>query len=281
MSSKASRLFFKYFYGINHLFGFVFVNINLPEKRATTSLWKLLQALLWIILFIINFDYACKRSYDGFEEIYFIEETVSDTIILEVVVTYVMVILIMFIQFKNIKISLELFTKLLKLTNVDGFVYKAFDNQIGRQMCFFAALNELGIIFLFVLNLYWMQRKESIFSLHPFRNAIINTGLIVLPVSVVSHFSFFFTFCIDVIRQFVIFLNNKIVEALKHANGIDDFSNLAKEINDIEQIYGTTMNIIKLFERNYGWIIVILQCVCMVIGINQVNYSFFIYQLKL
>lgn len=273
MSSKASKLFLNYFYYTKHFFGFVVVNLNVREKRATASIWKLFYALLWIVFFVLNFFSACLSSSNGFEEVYFSEETVNDTVHLEVMITYVMVILILLNQLKNIKVSMKLFTKLLRLSNVPGFCYKAFNDRTCCQISFFAVLSELGIIVLFVFNFYWMQRIESILNFNPFRNVLINTCLVVLPVSLVSNFSFFFIFCIDVVRQFLIFLIIKIQAALKLTKSSENISKLAAELNEIEQIYETALDVIKLFERNYGHIIVILQCFCMFIAINQVNES--------
>lgn len=281
MSPKVSKWFLKYFYFVNHLLGFVVVNLNFREKCATLSMWKTFHSIVWIIFFITNFYHAYRSSYEGFEEVYYTWEAVSDTVQLEIIVTYVMVILILLLQFKDIKSSLELHTKFLRLTNVDGFVYRAFNNPVSRLMCFFAALSELGLIFLFSINLYWMQRKEKIFSLNPFRNALLNTGLIVFPVCLIARFSVFCAFCIDVVRQLVILLNHKIRKTLQLENRFDDFSKLAKEINEIEQIHGTVLQILKLFERSYGWVIVILLCVCMIVGINQVTELFLSNETKL
>lgn len=209
-------------------------------------------------------------SYGGFEDVYFASESATDTVMFEIAVTYVMVILILTIHIRNIKTTVELITKLLKLTNFDGFHYEALENQVSRELLFFSALIELAVIYLIVINFYWIQQESSFLIFHILRNVII-TAIISMPVSLVSNVSICLSFCIDFLRQFVIFMNKKVSKALELATCADNFKELSALINEIEQLYGTTLNIIKLFERSYEWIIVITQCGCMCIGINQVG----------
>lgn len=274
MRSKWTRRFLKYFHYSNIISGFVVLNCDFTRRKVTKSFLKLFYSTLWLIFFVVNYKYASALSYEGFQTIFFSEETIASTVSIEIAVTYSMVIAIMLIQFSNIKISTEFLQKLFKLSGKSGdFHYDLFDDKIRRQMVFIATFGEVASWYIYFLNLLYAYKNgvEKMMSPNPFDNSILNVCLVVLPISVVGRFSITISFFIDFIRKLVEMLNRKIENALKLASSHGDNSSLDKQVQEIRLLYAETLEMIKLFERNYSWIIVILQCVCLIVGIDQVS----------
>lgn len=271
MKSKASRVFLKYFYYTNIISGFVLVDINQHEKSVKKSWPKIFYALLWTVFFMLNQVHAVDNAYNDFEDIYFKEKAVTSTIFVETFVTYGAILLISFISFIKLGSSIKLFNKLLQFSDEND--YNLFDNNVGYQLACLAVFGELGVTFLYFGNLFWAYANglKNMTNLNPFDNSILNCYLIVMPVSVVSRYSLFLSFSIDVIRNFIRSMNIKIEKSLKLTTNSEDFKELAKEIEDIDQLYKEASSSLKLFESNYGWVIVILQCLCLIVGVNQVS----------
>ncbi|CRK93975.1 CLUMA_CG007501, isoform A [Clunio marinus] len=78
--------------------------------------------------------------------------------------------------------------------------------------------------------------------------------------------------CIDIIRRFVQIMNSNIEKTLKIANNNND--KLRSEIDMVIQIYEDITDVIRLFQQNYGPLILILQCYCMFVTINQLFYLY-------
>lgn len=280
MTSKFTRRFLKYFHYSNIISGFVIVNCDFTKRKVTKSFAKLFYSTLWLTFFVLNYKYACERSCEGFQTIYFSEETIASTVSLEIAVTYGMVIAIMLIQFSNIKISTEFIQKLFKLSSKsDDFYYDLSDDSIRRQMFFVATFGEVACWYIYFLNLLYAYKNgvEKMLSPNPFDNSILNVCLVVLPMSVVGRFSISVSFFIDFIRKLVEMLNRKIEIALKLASSHGDISSFDTQVQEIRLLYAETLETIKLFEQNYSWIVIILQCICLIVGINQVwNFEIYI-----
>lgn len=80
---------------------------------------------------------------------------------------------------------------------------------------------------------------------------------------------------IDFVRQLVMLLNNKIQESLELTEASENFKSLEGELEHVSQLYLEISGIIKLFEKSFGPIIVVLQCAALIIGVNQVKLFFF------
>lgn len=264
----------KFFHFLNLLFGLVTVKINFREKRVANSPLKIVYSLLWVTLFLGTYKEVCSKSYGGFEEIFFNEMAVGATNSIEVLLSFVLVILIALIHVKTLEIPPHLFTALIKLTDSPQFCYDLFGDSLGKQMVLVAIFGEVGIIFMYLANIFWMYEDgmKHLWSLNPLQNSLICVAVLVFPLVVVLHFAIFFVFCIDLIRKFVKMINQKIEEALIIAHKSYDFLKLKQHINEIDKLYDEALTAIKLFEQCYGMIILILQCVCLVVGVNQVNY---------
>lgn len=273
MATRFASWLFKYIYYSNLLSGFVLVGCNFSKKKVEKSMLKMSYALLWRCFFVVNFKNACKASYEVFQAIYFSNETVSDTIQLEETVSIVMVILISIVQFKNIGISVELFAELFDISRHEDFKFELFDSNLGKQIGVMALFGDIGVTYLYFMNLFWIYKNGSsdIFSLNPLKNSVLNGSLVIFPISLVSRLSMFIAFCIVIILKFLEALNRKVQNAVKLANNSQNFSMLHKEMKEIEKLYGKVINVIRLFEENFGWVIVILQCVFLIVGINQVG----------
>lgn len=273
MPRRLTRWILKYFHYSNIISGFVLVKCDFERKRVSRSWGLTFYCCLWAVFFVYNFNYASVQSYDGFHEIYFAEETVASTIIIEVAVTYLMVIAVIVIQMRNIGISMTFYTKLLKLSNqFESFNYDLFDDAVRRQTVCVAIFGEVGVWYLFFYNLFGSYKNgaEKLFNVNPLDNSILNVTLVVLPITVVGRYSMSISLFIDFTRKLVEKLNEKIEKTLKLTTNMTNASLLDREVQEIQLLYAQTLEVIRLFETNFGWIIVILQCVCMIVGINQV-----------
>lgn len=265
MREKFSRWFFKYFYYSNILFGFCVVNLNHRERKVTQSIFMTLICLLWNFYFIFNYDDACKI---GFGEVLNWEKAIGFTAKIELDINYIVVISITIIQLINVRKSIELFTKLFKLTEVEGFLYEPFNSIINCKIGIVAGFSELTIICLFSICLRDMSEQAKFFNLNPKRNSFLIVWILCIPVAIVSRLSDLIALCIDIVRQFVKFMNSEIDKSLKMT---DD--ELALKIPQIQQMYELILKIIKLIECNFGVSILILQTYCLFIAINQVNQN--------
>lgn len=270
MKSKASRIFLKYFYYTNIISGFVLVDINQHDKNVKKSWPKIFYALLWTVFFMLNQLHAVDNGYNEFEGIYFTEKAVTSTIEVESVITYVAILLITIISFMKLGSSVKLFNYVLQYCDEND--YNLFDNNAGYQLACIAVFGEFGITFLYFGSLWsYTDSVKNMTNLNPFDNSILNCCLIVMPVSVVSRYSLFLSFSIDVIRNFIRSINIRIEKSLKLTTNSEDLKELGKEIEEIDQLYKEALSSLKLFESNYGWVIVILQCLCLIVGVNQVG----------
>lgn len=270
MQSKVTSWLLKYFYYSNVLWGFFIVSCNFSEKKVTKSYSKMIYASLWITYFVINFRRACK-----FQAIYFTGEAIAETVQLEVTVTYVMVIIIALIQYKNVQTSLDLFTKLFEMKGRENLKIDLFDKNIGRLLAFASIFGDFVVIYLYFFNLFWVYKdgQKDILSPNPLENSALNVCLLVVPIMLVSRISIFIAFCINIILEYLETLNSKIENALEMIKIPNNFQLLKLEISKVDASYDTVLSATRLFEKNYEWIIVVLQCYFLVVGVNQVNQS--------
>lgn len=274
MASKLSRFFLKYFHYTNIFSGFVFVKCDFRQKIVKTSKFRVFYSALWSLFFVVNFYHATYESYGDQDEIYKYHKAVGTTAEIEMFVTYVAIISIFVLQFRNARVSVEFFNRLIKLTKVEGFhLYDPLFDSLGRQVAFLAAFGEVFGTYLYLYNFFGALTFEvkKILSLNPFSNLLLSVYLMILPITVVSRFSIFIAFCIDIIRQVTKILNRRTFDALILARNPENWATVHANVQEIDQLYTEVLKVVKLFERSFGRIIIILQVLSLFIGINQVN----------
>ena len=268
---KLFNILLKFFYYFNHFFGLVIVKIDLNKKIVSKSKLKIIYALLWMLFSIINYENVARNAYQGFDNIYPNQITVGDT---EMIVSLIMVVVITSIYLKNGEKSVQLFTALIKLSDICTSWDELKNDSISNQLIYSAIFGELELGFTYITNIFWIYKDgtKNLLNLNPFENSFICVGIIVYPAIVFVHFSLFFAFCIDLIRKFIKLINQKIEGVLDVANVSNDFAKVTQDIREIDKLYEQALEVIKLFEQCYGLTILILQCICLFVGVNQVKY---------
>lgn len=269
MKSNFEQRFLKYFCKVCALSGLVLFKVNYSEKRVQISFFQTLYSSFWFLLFAINYRTTYFGSFQGLEDLFQNEEFSNIDADVEFFVSFSMTILFALISLRNFKSTKEFFTKLIKVSNIDGF-----DHKLSWHMCGVIAFGETSLLFVYFTNLLWFSWGgwEKILTINLWENKIINCYVVVMPVSLAGRCSISFTLMIDFVRQLVVLLNHRIGESLKLAESSENFKNLEVELEHASQLYIEISSIIKLFEESFGPIIVVLQCAALIIGVNQVVY---------
>lgn len=267
MTSKLSRWMLKYFYFTNVLLGFVVVSVNHRDKRTTLSWLKIIYATFWFIFFATYFLRSCNETYQGFENIYFDKESkISNTVIIEVAITYVVVLLFALHLIKSHETANQFYSKLLKLTSE-----KNLTSDPPTQLTLLALFGELCLGFFFLFHWVWVSWTS--WEISSVVHLVSNCYLQVFPVALLSRVSLFLAFLVDMIRQLVVILNDEFREALKLSENFENQEKLNKKFDEINRFYSQILEVIKLFEQNFGTVVVILQCECLIVGVNQVKFE--------
>lgn len=268
MAARLSKSFLAYFYHSSAGFGLVFVSCDFERQTVNKSNIKIVYAILWGLFFVRNFFKVSREVYQGYDASFNNSNTSSYTALLELCVTFVVTLLFIFIQSMNIGSTILYARQLFRIVGVDGFSY-----NIDHQIILMAIFGELTFIYIFVFTLFVSNKSgiEKLFVFNPLDNSIVKTFLITSNILVISRFSIFLSLSIDICKKFVANINQRIDKALTLARAACNPPGLVVEIGRINQLYDEILFALKLFEQNYGKIILIIQCFVLMIGINQVR----------
>lgn len=249
------------------------MDCNFKTRKVVKSVLRALYSFIWNVLFCIFFRNACDISMKDYESIYTSEMAVSRTVFIELIITYVMVVSMEIINFKNINSSVKLFNELFELSDSENVNLELFDSCLGWQVVLTEVLSDLGMAGFFILNLFWTFNVslKNIFNPNLYQNSALNAFVLVFPILKVTRVSQFITFSIFTILRFLKSMNENIQRLLILAENPGNISTFCDQIDDVRASYGKVLSTIKLLESSYGAVIVLLQCFGLIVGINQVK----------
>lgn len=269
MTSRFTRFLLKYFYISSFMSGLVLVRFNFSKCCVERSYSGTALSVVWNLLFLTNYFRVCHLA--GW--LHNLEYTLKNTITAEIIAFFIMFTAIIVFQLLTFNSSKIFLTKLLRLIKASEVNYDFLADSFGRQILFVFIFSEANHIFAYLCNISgWFHPNQmgEIFTLNPLNNSLLNNYFMSMPTIFTIRLSTMVVSCIDVIRRFVQIMNSNIEKTLKIANNNDK---LHSEIDMVIQIYEDITDVIRLFQQNYGPLILILQCYCMFVTINQVIFK--------
>lgn len=270
MTSKVTRYILKYFYftvmNLSVIFSMKCDFHNLTVKK---SYYRSIFLLFWASFYFFvsykewNEASSAVLQKDG--------QVFLNTKIIEFSAEATAVILVTFMQYRNSKLNRAFVKLLLKVYENTNISYNLFDDSIGYQITIVAIISEFGLWFLIVKNLIeGVQMGRSFLPLDFSENVIGRSLIASFPYEIMTRFCIVLAFAIDYTRKVVKKLNDSLEKSLGRISLTKDSDDCCSVIQQTDQWITMIMKIIKRYEKNFAFIILVFQCIAFISGVSQV-----------
>lgn len=277
MTSKATRYILKYFYfAINILSVIFFITCDYKKKTVRKSNFRSVLLIFWSIFFF----YVSINEWVSIPESEIAKGSVFiNAKIIEFVASVVTMTLITLVQLRNAKMNREFFELAMKVYDNTKLNYELFEDSIGYQIILVAVVSEIGLYFMcFHQFKNGIEQGESFLPLDLSKNVIFKSLISCFPFELVTRYCIALTFFVDFIRKVIQKLNSSLEESLSRIRSSKDSEDCCTVIQQTDQWITMILKMIRNYENNFAFIILVFQCIAFISGVSQVNSILIIYQ---
>lgn len=276
MTSKATLRILKYFnFGLN-ITSLFMVSCNFKKFTVKNSNLKCFYMSFFTIYYVLITLYKFVNIKEYARVHYHQEGAVFiNTMIVETVASIIMVVLTAHQQIVKRKMNKSFFELLMKSYKASDMNYELFDGSLGYQMAVVGFISDFGIFFILWSHLRLSIRNDEDFiTLNVLKNPIFSSLFISFHYEIVTRYSIALSFFVDLIRKLVKELNKSLEESLQSIEISKDSERCIFVMRRTCQWYSTISSIVRSFEKNFAFVILLFQCLSFLIGLNQLFYIF-------
>lgn len=270
MKSKVSRYILKYFYFTVMNLSVIFsMKCDFQNLTVQKSYYRSITLLFWSSFFFFvsykewNEASSAELQKDG--------QVFLNTKIIEFAAEATAIILVTIMQFRNSKLNRAFVKLLMKVYEKTSISYDLFEDSIGYHITIVAIISELGLWFLVAKNLIQgVQIGRSFLPLDFSENVIGRSLIASFPYEMMTRFCIVLAFAIDYTRKVVKKLNVSLEQSLERISITKDSEDCCSVIQQTDQWITMIMRIIKRYEKNFAFIILVFQCIAFISGVSQV-----------
>lgn len=277
MTSKTTKWILKYFYfSINSLSVIFFLTCDFKKMTVRKSNVKSVILAFWSIFF---FYVSIKEWFNIPESELAQKGSVSlNARIIEFTASVCTMTLVTIVQFRNSRKNREFVELMMKVYENMKINYELFEDSIGYQITIVGIVSDFGLYFICLNRLrYGINRGESYLALDISENLIWKSLISCFPFELVTRYCIALTFFIDFTRKVIRKLNSSLEESIERIKSSKDSDDCCAVIQQTDQWITMIQKIIKSYETNFAFLILVFQCIAFISGVSQVNEILFNY----